>query len=59
MKKFNTPEINSVELNAVEAVMDSMLVKLDANSVGGKVIRYSITDDDREESDKQKYWSGK
>ena len=60
MKKFNTPEINSVELNSVEAIMDSnMLVQPGANDVGGKAIKYSITDADRKEADKQKYWSGK
>lgn len=59
MKKFNIPEINSVELAAVEAVMDSMLVKPGVNGAGGKAINYSITDSDRAEADKQSYWSDK
>lgn len=59
MKKFNTPVINSVELNSVEAIMTSMLVESGVNNVGGKTINYSIKDSDRTEANKQKYWSGK
>ena len=59
MKKFNTPEINSVELNAVEALMTSRLVEPDVNNDGQKTIKYSITDADRDASNMQKYWSGK
>ncbi len=60
MKKFNTPVINSVELNAVEAIMDSnMLVQPGVNNSGEKKINYSVVDAERTEANKQKYWSGK
>ncbi len=59
MKKFNTPEINSVELNAVEALMTSRLVEPGVNDAGEKKINYSIADADRNAANMQKYWSGK
>ena len=63
MKKiFNAPLINAVDLAPEEPVMEgvsSMLVDFGANNLGGKTITYSITDADRDEANKQKYWSGK
>ena len=64
MKKiFNAPLINAVDLAPEEPVMEgissTMLIAPGANNVGGKTITYSITDADRDEANKQKYWSGK